>query len=280
MTYKTLLVHFNDKRRAKLLLAPALELGEAFQAHVIGLSVVPPVVVIATGAPEAAPVVIEEHVKLYREENLVLKAQFDEAMRGRAFPYEWRDDEAGPFAVADRVLESARTADLVIAAQTDPQWPASDLLDVADRLAVESGRPVLIIPNAWAPKRVGRRVLVAWNNRREAARAAFDALPILVGAKEVKVVWVNPQSEQEAAQDVPAADICTALARHSVKCQAREERGPRRSVGETLLEAAQEMGADLLVMGCYGRARLREFIFGGASRHVLANMTLPVLMSH
>jgi nucleotide-binding universal stress UspA family protein len=123
-------------------------------------------------------------------------------------------------------------------------------------------------------------VLVAWNGRREAARAVFDALPILRGASDVKVIWVNPQSERERAQGIPAADICTALARHGVKCEATEQVAPRGGVGETLLARAREMGADLLVMGCYGHARLREFVFGGASRHVLRHMPIPVLMSH
>jgi nucleotide-binding universal stress UspA family protein len=94
------------------------------------------------------------------------------------------------------------------------------------------------------------------------------------------VVWVNPQSERDRAQQIPAADICTALARHGVKCQATEQIGLRGGVGETLLACAKEMRADLLVMGCYGHARVHEFVFGGASRHVLAHMTIPVLMSH
>jgi nucleotide-binding universal stress UspA family protein len=145
---------------------------------------------------------------------------------------------------------------------------------------MEAGRPVLIVPNAGVHSRVGERALVAWNGRREAARAVFDALPILRGASDVKVVWVNPQSERERAEDIPAADICTALARHGVKCEATEQVAPRGGVGETLLARAREMGADLLVMGCYGHARLREFVFGGASRHVLGHMPIPVLMSH
>ena len=99
-------------------------------------------------------------------------------------------------------------------------------------------------------------------------------------AKEVKVVWVNPQSEHDLAQDVPAADICAALARHGVKCQATEQVRPRAGVGESLLACAKDMSADLLVMGCYGHTRLRELVFGGASRHALAHMSLPVLMSH
>jgi nucleotide-binding universal stress UspA family protein len=169
---------------------------------------------------------------------------------------------------------------LVIASQTDPDWPGTERLDVAERLAIESGRPVLIIPNTGTPERVGDKVLVAWNARREAARAVFDALPILQHAKEVRVVWVNPQAEREHTQDVPAGDICATLARHAVKCEAVEEVRPGAGVGETLLACAKDWGADLLVMGCYGHTRLREFVFGGASRHVLSRMSIPVLMSH
>jgi nucleotide-binding universal stress UspA family protein len=96
----------------------------------------------------------------------------------------------------------------------------------------------------------------------------------------VKVVAVNPQTEQEVAHDLPTAGICAALARHGVKCEGAEEVKPRRAVGETLLACAQEFGADLLVMGCYGHTRWRELILGGATRHVLSHATLPVLMSH
>jgi len=82
---------------------------------------------------------------------------------------------------------------------------------------------------------LGRKVLVAWNGRREAARAAFDAIPILQPANEVRVVWVNPQNESEGAQDIPAADICAALARHGAKCEATKAVEPHLGVGDTLL---------------------------------------------
>jgi nucleotide-binding universal stress UspA family protein len=280
MSYKTILVHCNDRRRIEALLAPAVSLAERFQSHLIGLSVVPPVAIISAGAPLGPPIIVDTHCELYRAENPAMRAAFEDATRGRGFVAEWRDGDAGSFGVADCVLPFAHSADLIIASQTDPEWPGTDRLDIADRLAMESGRPVLIVPNAGVHRHVGERVLVAWNGRREAARAVFDALPILRGAREVKVVWVNPQSERERAQDIPAADICTALARHGVTCQATEQIGPRGGVGQTLLAYAKEMGADLLVMGCYGHARVREFVFGGASRHVLAHMTIPVLMSH
>jgi nucleotide-binding universal stress UspA family protein len=279
MSYKTILVHCNDRRRIERLLAPAANLANAFQAHLVGLSVVPPVVIVSTGAAFGPPVIVEAHCELYRADNPAMRAAFENATRGRAFAAEWRDDDAGAFGVADCVLPYAHAADLVVASQTDPEWPGTDRLDIAERLAMEAGRPVLIVPNAGVHQRVGERVLVAWNGRREAARAVFDALPFLRGANAVRVVWANPQSERERAQDMPAADICTALARHGVKCEATEQVSPR-GVGEALLACAREMNADLLVMGCYGHARLREFVFGGASRHVLSHMAIPVLMSH
>jgi nucleotide-binding universal stress UspA family protein len=280
MSYKTILVHCNDERRIRGLLAPAVNLAERFQSHVVGVSVVPPVAVILAGVPNTPPIVLDEHCKAYRERNPVLKSAFEAATRGRALVGEWREDEADAYGVAARVLQHARAADLVVASQTDPNWSWTGWLDVADRLAIESGRPVLIVPHAEGPRSVGEKVLVAWNGRREAARAVYDALPLLNRSNEVKVVWINPQYEHEIAQDIPVADICAALARHNVRCEATQRIKPRGSVGETLLACAKEMNADLLVMGCYGHTRLREFIFGGASRHVLAQMSLPVLMSH
>ena len=280
MPYETVLMHCNDARRIATLLAPAVHLAETFQAHLVGLSVVPPVAVISAGTPMGPPIIVDAHCELYRAENPAMRAAFEDAARGRGFVAEWREDEAQALGVADVVLEHARAADLVIAMQTEPDWPGNERLDVADRLVIESGRPVLIVPNAGNHERVGDKVLVAWNARREAARAVFDALPILQRAKEVRVVCINPQSERERTQNVPAGDICAALARHGVKCEAVDEVRPAAGVGETLLACAKDWGADLLVMGCYGHTRLREFVFGGASRHVLAHMSIPVLMSH
>ena len=281
MSYKTILVHCNDERRIQALLAVGMTLGESFQAHVVGLSVVPPVAVLSGGAPNGPPIVLDEHCKVYLERNHVLRAAFDAAIHGRALVGEWREDQADAYGVAARVVQYASAADLVVASQRDPDWPWTEWLDVSDRLAIESGRPVLIVPHTGVGSgRVGDRVLVAWNGRREAARAVFDALPMLQRAKGVKVICINPQLEHEVTQGIPAADICAALARHAVKCEATEQIAPRRGVGDTLLAVAKEMGADLLVMGCYGHTRLREFVFGGASRHVLAHMPLPILMSH
>jgi nucleotide-binding universal stress UspA family protein len=281
MAYKTVLVHCNDKGRIDRLLAAALGVAAPFQAHLVGVSVAPPVVVIPAGMPGSPDTLaLDEHCKAYRQDNPAMKALFEAAARSHNLVAEWREGDAASSTVADVVLEHARAADLVIAAQTASEWPGSGHLDIAERLVTGSGRPVLVVPNEGPQSRIGTKVLVAWNGRREAARAAFDALPLLTRAAEVGVVWVNPQAEGQTAQDIPAADICTALARHNVKCEATQTMRPHADVGRTLLAYAEESGADLLVMGCYGHSRLREFVLGGASEHVLAHMRLPVLMSH
>ena len=281
MPYKTVLVHCNDKSRMARVLTPATQIAAGFQAHLTGLSVTPPIVIIPTGMPGAPDtMVIDEHCKAYRRDNPEMKSAFEAAARARNVASEWREVDAISASVAEVVLQHARAADLVVAAQTDAKWPGSQRLDIADRLVLGSGRPVLIIPNEGAQRDVRESVLVAWNARREAARAVFDALPLLQRAKEVRVMWVNPESEDELAQDIPAADICSALARHGVKCEATHAVQPRTNVGQTLLTHAKDCAADLLVMGCYGHSRLREFVLGGASEHVLRHLTIPVLMSH
>jgi nucleotide-binding universal stress UspA family protein len=279
MSYKTILMHCNDARRITRLLSATTALADRFQAHLIGLSVVPPVSVVTAGALEGPPIIIDAHCELYRQQNPGMRQQFQEATAGQSCSAEWRDAEAGPFGVVDVVLDQGRAADLIVVSQTDREWPASEWLDVADRVAVESGRPVLIVPNAPPRNRVGSRVLVAWNGRREAARAAFDALPLLKRATASKVVWIDPQSDGDAEQ-TPGQDICQALQRHGVHCGMTERVAPQADVGRTLMAQAEAFDADLLVMGCYGHSRLREFVFGGATRYALEKMAIPVLMSH
>jgi nucleotide-binding universal stress UspA family protein len=276
--YTTILVHCNDRRRIKQVLAPALALAERFESHLIALSVVPPVDIISGGA-DMTPIVDESQSIDYREHNAEMRAAFDAAIVSRSIKPEWRDVDAGAFSVADTALPLARSADLIVASQTDDAWFGSAHLDIVEPLVLESGRPVLIIPNRDTGASVGTRVVIAWNGGRESARAVFDAMPLLQRAQSVKVVWVSQVGEEDHTQ-IPVVDICATLARHGVACEGTGQAAASEGVGEDLLRAAADYKADLLVMGCYGHSRLRELVFGGASRTVLANMKIPVLMSH
>lgn len=280
MAYKTILVHCNEKKRVARIVGAAVELAERFQAHLVGLSVSPPVLVVPAGVPGSpGTMTIDERAQVYRRDNSEMQAAFQAAVEGKGLTCEWREEDAGTSTIANVVIRHARAADLIVVAQRDWQWSVSAEFDVGDRVAVAAGRPVLLVPNEGVHSAIGSRVVVAWNGRREATRAAFDALPLLQQAKEVKVLWIDPRSEGEDAEAFAATDLCTALARHGITCEAVAATSDR-NVGASLLSHAIEHRADLLVMGCYGHSRLTELVFGGASRHILRHMTIPVLMSH
>ena len=150
----------------------------------------------------------------------------------------------------------------------------------ANEVLLACGRPVLFVPYAGRFAQVGKRVLIAWNASREAARAVGDALPLLARADTVDVVAFDPDSTASDHGEVPGADIGLFLARHGVKVSVARQSGTGIDVGAQILSRAADNGSDLIVMGGYGHARLREFVLGGATRTLLESMTVLVLMSH
>jgi nucleotide-binding universal stress UspA family protein len=139
---------------------------------------------------------------------------------------------------------------------------------------------VLFHPYAGDFPTVGKRVLIAWDAGREAARAASDALPLLRRADAVEVAVFDPQRARRNHGAQPGADIALFLARHGVKVSVHTQSGAGYDVGAQILSRAADTSADLIVMGAYGHARVRELVLGGVTRTVLEAMTVPVLMSH
>lgn len=279
MTFKTILVHLDDEHRVSRILDAVLPLARAFDAHVIGLAVLPPVVIIPGGDGMGMGVTLDEHRDIYRVTMRALKQAFECATKGQAHTNEWREKDASLGTVPGIVIEQGTSADLIVASQVSPNWNNSDMMEAPERLALESGRPVLLIPNAGEVRMPPRRVTIAWNGRREAARAVFDALPFLKRAEAVNVLSMNPETSATSGERSNAA-ICATLERHGVKCQATQAEASNANLGSEILRLAAAFGSDLLVMGCYGHTRVREFILGGASRDVLSQMSMPVLMSH
>lgn len=171
----------------------------------------------------------------------------------------------------DRLILHARAADLVV---MGPDARAGDMLS---QVLVESGRPVLFVPAA-PPSGLLDRVIVAWNDTAEAARAVTAAMPLLERAGSVAVVTVSDGSDPSAEE---SADRLAAALRHHTKAVAVTGlRTSGGSAGEVLLDAARADGATLLVMGGYSHSRLRQMVFGGFTRDILENAGLPVLIAH
>jgi nucleotide-binding universal stress UspA family protein len=167
----------------------------------------------------------------------------------------------------------------VVAGQPTDQ-DTGDLRGLADELALSAGRPVLFVPYAGRFPSLGKRVLVAWDTGREAARAVSDALPLLQRAESVEVTAFDPERGRRGHGQEPGADVGLYLARHGIKVQAARQSGAGFEVGAQILSRAADQGADLIVMGAYGHSRMRELVLGGVTRTILESMTVPVLMSH
>jgi nucleotide-binding universal stress UspA family protein len=139
----------------------------------------------------------------------------------------------------------------------------------------ESGKPVLIVPPV-APKTIGRNVLVAWNRSTEQAHTNAFALPLLRMAEQVTLLTVEGGIVAGPSGEVAVRH----LRRNGVKANALTVPPGSRANGEIILERAAALGCDLLVKSAYTQSRLRQMIFGGATRHILAHASLPVFMAH
>ena len=158
----------------------------------------------------------------------------------------------------------------------------NDLLKttVVDGALFESGRSVLIVPNGAKPTLRPKSVLLAWNSRLECARAAREALDIMASAEEVHVTLVDPDTSSIENGPEPGADIGSYLAHHGIKVYVDRLPSGGHSIAGVLKQHATDVSADLIVMGGYGHSRTREWIFGGVTRSMIDDPSLPVLMVH
>ncbi len=202
---------------------------------------------------------------------------FDRVNASAKAPMRWH--ELRGEALISGMTRHALFAGIVVFGQHD----ASNLqslgvpADFVESVLIASGKPGLVLPCAGSFPTVGREVLVAWKPTREAARALSASIPLLQRAKRIHVVG-EAGNEQREPRD---GDLQRYLRSHGIEANIERHAAiAAESSGEGLLSLAAHVGADLLVMGCYGHSRARELVLGGASRTVLRSMTLPVLMAH
>jgi nucleotide-binding universal stress UspA family protein len=273
-----MLVHLNDKRRAEAVLEPAVSLAHRYQAHLIGMHVYPSVPAAPSAVPDASKV-LGSIAAGERKEADEIAAVFARMTANQPFVAEWRALKVPHMDLASVVLDHARSVDLIVAGQTDPDWEQSPLMDFPERLALESGRPTLVVPYVGRYREIGRNVVIAWKGARESARAVFDALPLLAGAETVDILEVKERRD-DGDSLAPDTTIAASLARHGVKTTVRTSAAADIGIGDEILSRVADAGADLLVMGAYGHSRMRELVFGGATRHLMRYMTAPTLFSH
>jgi len=277
MSIKDIVVHVTGADDADGRMATAAALAKAHEAHVTGLYTlyIPPLPTYVES--QIGNDLVKHQRAMYTDIAREAEAAFVAHMEAEGVSAEWRcvEGERG-----HSVTVAARYCDLLLMGRRDTTSGESSL-HLVESAVLESGKPVLVMPETAPGRSVGQHVLAAWNGTRESARAIDAALPLLVCAERVDVIAVDPrEGEADAHGDIPAADLCRHLARHGVHAEAQSVSSGGHGAGEMLLARAGADGADLLVMGAYGHARWREMVLGGATAHVLHHARIPVLMAH
>lgn len=285
MALKDLLVHLDASDQAERRLRFAAGVAQHHGAHLTGLYVIAPVLppslsFEAIGYVDAAEV--NTLMNRWREPQVDAarraEYEFGDRVRANGIAGEFRIAE-GPTAAT--VASYARSADLAILGQADPESPGQRAsTHIIQQVLFLSGRPVLIMPYSGRFDAIGTTVLVGWNATREAARAVNDAIPLIDPAGSVTVLTVNPPDRGAGDEELPAADIAGHLGRHGLEVSLASTVAGELGVGDVLLNHAADIGADLLVVGGYGHSRVREIVLGGVTRTLLRSMTVPILLSH
>lgn len=279
MAYRSILVHLDDNARTAARLDFAIRFAQRFDSQLVGMYVQPSYEIYPFAAEMLPADFVQQSIEQRLEAQRAAETAFREASANAGLPrIEFRAPAGDAYQAA---AIHARYADLTIVGQ--PERDALDRAfanDLAHSVVMGAGRPVLLVPYAGRVETLGERVLVAWKDTREAARAVGDALPLLSSARFVQAVTVAPDDDEALAQFVAERQLQAYLALHGVEAAVKRIVAPDVNAGEFLLSQAADSSADLIVMGGYSHRRIRELIWGGVTRTILRTMTVPVMMAH
>ena len=280
MTYRSLLVHLDQDPLCSARSRAAMRLAKDLDCHLVGVA---PTGLIDLPASPGAAASLAEFAALawdtLRDEAERATQAFRDTCRAVGLKsFEAVVDEAEK---VPSLVRHAHCSDLTVLTQADPGasgYRAAQ--ELVEEVLLYSARPTLILPYAGKFDAVGTNVMVAWDDSREAARAVSDALPLLRVAKRVHVVSWNESTGMDDTTLRPRLDALNQwLTWQGVTAEIHVETTDI-GIAEAMLSRAADQGADLIVMGAYGHARWAERVLGGATRGLLASMTVPVLMSH
>jgi nucleotide-binding universal stress UspA family protein len=264
---KTVMVLIHNDPGQEARLQCALDVVRAVEGHLVCLDVVQlPVVADGFGVGTASAMLIVDEREREDENVQALEPR----LAGEGVSYEWsRIHTNSDVAITD----AARLVDLIVVGRRGI-GDFADSGDMAARLAELSSAPVLLVPTEQPSLDLSGKVLVTWDGSSANDAAIRAAAPLLKLAREVEVLTIG-----DTANDADPAEAAAYLARHGCRTTARRE-AKSGDVPAQLIDAMQSSGATWCVMGSYGHSRLREFLFGGATRALFAKASIPLFVSH
>lgn len=279
--YRQILIHGDNSRGTCQRLALARRIAHEQGSAIAALHAVTPAYARMAFAAEMGASTATALEQEDAARRATAKAAFDADLDSGSGPRAtWAESTA--FDPVAAFAQQALLADLLILGQDRPDnLAAGDLpRGFAPAVMAASGKPALLLPYVDVLPESFGTIAIAWKPSRESAAALSAALPLLQRARRVVVMQWRETPEAPAASG-SALRLDHYLGLHGVQARLDDEApaGPEQ-VGDFMLSRCADHGADLLVMGCYGHSRAREWVLGGASRTVLESMTLPVLMAH
>lgn len=279
MDFKNILIHLDHSSGCQNRLTTAFDLARTFDAKLNGLFVVSDYVV---------PSYVEAQISVDLITDVTEKAIA--RAREKLTEYQKLADDAG-VSMESQVLEGqvipilrehSKYADLLLLGQDQPDDPDNASYGLADALLFEGGCACIVVPHSGKLAAPGKRVLLTWNASRESARALREAMPFLTRAESVVVLSSEPDdgSDDIARGHPHAQELLRLLESHGIEAVSSGISDPDISASDAIIGQAADMNADLIVMGAYGHARLREIILGGVTRDLLKQSTVPLLLAH
>lgn len=278
MAFRDILVQIDETAGSRTRAAAAAALAGQVQAQLTGAFLKSDFFRTYQGAdafnympPETVDRLLQDHAKGVAEAAETARELFESAAADAGVESRWLE-LAGDDAIA--LTNCARRFDLTVLppiARTSFGIARTAAADIG----LAAGGPVLVIPDTGPVAGSAERVLVAWKGTRESARALHDAWPLLAEAREVHVLTVAHEGEGG-----PEGLLQRHLERHGCKPNIIVDRSEDASAADIIRRQVAALGADLLVMGLYGRPRLSEFVLGGVSHDLLARPPVPLLLSH
>jgi len=280
MSWKDILVIVSDAAADE----PAMALGEALakqsNAHLAAAFLTPLPDEPLAYEPTVVAGVWAELLGRARADAEAERKRVEERLKRSGQPCELRTAEALSRDLGRVAAVHARYADVAVMTRPPEGIGAELREEIIEGILFHSGRPALIAPTGWQGTMIGKRVLIAWDASREATRALSEADDILEFSEAVTVVTIDAKPKMFGHGDQPGANIAGHLKRRGLPADVKNIDSGGRSASTAILEEAKALNADLVVMGGYAHSRLRELVFGGATRELLRHATVPILMAH
>jgi nucleotide-binding universal stress UspA family protein len=280
---KTILLPTEQNAAMASALHAALLLAKKFDSCIEGFPLRPAITELVAMDPDAGMTMVavkENDADMVRQAEELFRSfmerhnvphRAEDASAKASLSWTWRGDAPSG---NDFTGSYGRVFDIIVLARPGEEWQSPSMITLESAL-FESGRPILIAPPA-SPPSLATNILIAWNRSTEQARAVAFAMPLLHLAERVTILTV----EGATVAGPSGADLAHSLAMNGIAAEATKMSAGKGHAGDVILKKAAELGCDLIVKGAYTQSRLRQMIFGGTTRHILAHANVPVLMAH